>query len=304
MEKAVITSVEELKTLQNSEQSGITELVLSDLTEKLNNDDIKVSQAAGLIKEIIRHQKSLQKIHLQNNIFPAPELQFIIKAIIDKNNHGDSSQLQEINLHNAVSIENLERSNRELLHLQRTYGDNIVMDDEVYAYFIHRYETACQEYLKFIAKEVILPKKNKNADTTDEDMLALTDELIKTHDIKAAGDNKLNDGVVKYRLVRELHQLLQQNTHPLTMLKSFQTSYEKTRKKIPVARTKPEAEKVEKLHMQVGDIKAESFLFPKKHPNSIFKLAVKKTRKKAKSKAKSKTKSKAKKKRVTATPSL
>lgn len=293
MEKAVITSVEELKILETSDKIKITELVVAGFTDTLNNDDVKVSQAAGLIKEIIRNQKNLQRIFLQNNNFPPPELQFIIKAIIDKKNDNNANPLLEINLTNAVSNENLERSNRELRHLKKVYGDNIAFDDAVYAYFINRYEAACEDYLKFLAKEIIIPKKDKSANVEEQELLATADRFIQElKNNKAKPDSKLDDAVLKYQLVRELNSILHATTAPLATLETFQNHYEKTRKKMPSTRTKIEDEKTQKFHAQVGDSKAESFNFPKKHPNSIFKLAASARKKPTRKKKKKRTLSK------------
>jgi hypothetical protein len=266
----------------------LTEINVANLTVQLN--DVEKSQAAMLIRQIIKDHTLLEQVHLQDNAFSPPDLQFIIKALIYVFYEPIKKyQINKVNLNNSVNEANLERSAAELMQLRKAYGNNITLDAPVYNHFIDNYRKVTNHYLLYLAKKIILPKANQVATGTPAEILQAADKVIR-HGLPEGTKNKIRFelAVKKYQAVTLLTEILNSDIATNEIFEKFQTQYKISKKILIKTINKDDDTHLERFYEQIGDVKPQVFIPVKKDSHSIFKTEPKKKKKKAKRKSRAK----------------
>jgi hypothetical protein len=277
----------EEKASLNKLLTNLTEINVANLTTQLN--DVEKSQAAMLIRQIIKDHALLKQVHLQDNVFSPPDLQFIIKALIYVfYEPGKKYQISKVNFNNSINEENLERSAAEIMQLRKAYGNNILLDTPVYNHFIDNYRKVTTHYLLYLAKKIILPKANQTPGGTPEEILTAADAVIRQG--LAEGTKNIirfELAVKKYQAVSLLTEILNSGTATDVIFERFQTQYKLSKKVLTKSINKDDDTHLERFYEQIGDVKPQVFIPVKRDSHSIFKTEPKK-KKKTKRKARAK----------------
>jgi hypothetical protein len=288
------TDAEE-KKLSSKAIATFTELNVSGLTDKLN--DVEKSQAAMLIRQIINDHPLLKKIILQNNNFAAPDLQFIINSLMYvKYEPVKKYNMIEVNLEQAVTTANLERSGDILIQLKKAYGKNISFDPSVYDHFIAQYLYSCNHYSLYLAKKIILPKANVEPEGSDEEILTAAEKVIK-QGLPAGTKHviRFESAAKKFLAMRELTGILTSNASTQEKFDNFQTQYKTHKKNLAKFINNDDEAHLDRLYERIGDVKPKIFTASNNPAAPIFKQEPKKKKKRRKT-AKRKKKPAAKKK--------
>jgi hypothetical protein len=263
----------------------LTELNVAKITLQLN--DVEKSQAAMLIRQIIKDHTVLKRVQLQDNNFAPPDLQFIVKALIYVM-HGPEKtyQLNDVNLNNSVNAANLERSSAEMVQLRKAYGNSITLDASVYDHFIEKFRKVTTHYAVYLAKKIILPKANQTASGEDADILAAANAVIR-QGLPAGTKNiiRFEVAVKKFQAVLQLTDILTSKQSMPEIFDKFQAQYKTSKKILSKTINKEDDAQLVRFYEQIGDVKPQTFILVKKDSHSIFKAEPKKKKSKKKAKA-------------------
>jgi hypothetical protein len=274
------TDSEEKATL-NKLLNNLTELNVSNLTVQLN--DVQKAQAAMLIRQIIKDHLLLERVHLQDNNFAPPDLQFIIKALMYVFYEPVKKyKMSQVNMGNSVTAANLERSSAELMQLRKAYGNNIAFDAPVYDYFIEKYLKATNHYLLYLSKKFILPKTGSEITGKEGDIETAAAAIKQGLPNGTKYRIHFDTAVKKYNALSELRDILTSKTKTSEIFEKFQTLYKTSKKALAKLINKDDTAHLDRFHEHIGDVKPQVFNPTRKNSNSIFKPEPKKKKKSAK----------------------